>query len=486
MGVTLIAFALGMLFINQSRVAGEIDRELFERVTRVRGPGGGRGQGGPGGPGGPGGLGVPEGPLDPGPEGLGRGFGGQGQGGQFRQGRGGFQGEGPPPGLDEEGFRIANIRRPRLFNERLEPLSQGQDIPFDSQAAQKALQTRRDQYSNSTFQGERIRVISHPIQGPGGGQLVFQAARETRDMERLWRTQLLTLVIFLPLALIAAGAGAMFLTDRAMKPIGAMRDAASRISESNLSERLEIQGKDEFAELGNTFNEMVGRLDKSFTDLREAFEQQKRFTADASHELRTPLTRLSLATSAALQPGATEAEQRKALEVANETGEGMARLVSQLLLLAKADAGQLGFQLEKTDLRVLASEAIELVPKPNGVSIETLFPDHAAYSVVDSDAIRRVVVNLLENAYRHTPSGAVKVSILEGPILEVADNGAGIAPEHLSHLAERFYRADTSRTGATGGSGLGLAICKTIMEGHGGSLEIESELGKGTKVRAIF
>jgi signal transduction histidine kinase len=164
----------------------------------------------------------------------------------------------------------------------------------------------------------------------------------------------------------------------------------------------------------------------------------------------------------------------------------MARLVSQLLLLAKADAGQLGIHREKTDLRVLASEAIEIVPKPEGVKLETRFPEHAAYAEVDSDAIRRVVGNLLENAYRHTPSGTVQVAILEGPILEVSDTGPGIASEHLPHLTERFYRADASRAGATGGSGLGLAICKTILEGHGGRLEIESELGKGTRVRAIF
>lgn len=476
LGLALIGFGFGMLFINQSRVAGEIDRELYERVTRGgRGPGGGRG--GPGGPGGP--IGQ-EGLGGPGP-------GGQGEGRNFGRGQGQFGRQMEPPrGLDQEGFRIANLRRPRLFNESLEPLSQPEDIPFDSGAARRAVETGRTFYTNATFDGERIRVVSHPVQGPGGGRLVFQAARETRELETLWRSQLLTLAVFLPLALLAAGLAAMFLTSRAMKPIGDMRDAASRISETNLSERLEVQGEDEFAELGETFNAMVGRLENSFTELREAYEQQRRFTADASHELRTPLTRLNLATSAALQPGSATEEMERALKIAHETGDEMARLVSQLLLLAKADAGQLGFHREKVDLRVLASEAIEFLPKPAGIEVETRFPDRAAYAEVDSDAIRRVLINLLENAFRHCPAGKVTVSILDGPVVEVADTGEGIAREHIPHLTERFYRVDASRTGATGGSGLGLAICRTILEGHGGKLEIESELGIGTKVRAIF
>jgi signal transduction histidine kinase len=108
------------------------------------------------------------------------------------------------------------------------------------------------------------------------------------------------------------------------------------------------------------------------------------------------------------------------------------------------------------------------------------------YATVDADAVRRVFINLLENAYRHTSVGTVTVAISEGPVVEIRDTGEGIAEEHLPHLTERFYRADSSRTALTGGSGLGLAICRTIMEAHGGRLEIESELAKGTRVRAIF
>jgi two-component system OmpR family sensor kinase len=297
---------------------------------------------------------------------------------------------------------------------------------------------------------------------------------------------LITLAIFLPLALIAAGVGAMFLTSRAIKPIGELRDAASRISEANLSERLTVEGNDEFAELGQTFNQMVDRLETSFVDLKEAYEHQRRFTADASHELRTPLTRINLATSAALQGSSDMEALRRALLVANEAGEGMSRLVGQLLLLAKADAGQLGVHRERTDLRVIASEAIEQTPNPDGVPISTNFPKGAVYAEVDPDAIRRVVVNLLENAFRYADGQPVEVAVSTSPAIRVTDRGKGIAPQHLAHLTERFYRADDSRTEATGGSGLGLAICRAIMEAHEGSLAIASEIGSGTSVEAEF
>jgi len=464
-----------MLYINQSRVAAEIDRELMERVNRGRGPGG-RGQGGPGGPGG---VGI-GGPLErfQGPPG------GQGQGGQPER----FPGPGQiPRGLDAEGFRIASLRRPRLFNESLEPLSEQSDRPFDAEAAGRALREGRTIYSDSRFDNESIRVISHPIRGPGGAQLVFQAAREKRELDRLWRTQLITLAIFLPVALLAAGLGAMFLTNRALKPIGEMEAAAARISGSNLGERLRIEGQDEFARLGQTFNGMLDRLEKAFIELQEAFERQQRFTADASHELRTPLTRLKLSTSSALDDDSSDQDRIQALRAADEAAESMTRLVNQLLILAKADSGQLGFTKERTDVRVTASEAMELVQKPRGIELRTDFPDHAVYAEVDPDAVRRVIVNLIENAYRYAPNGAVAVSITTSPtLIVVQDNGIGISAENLPKIGQRFYRADSARAGATGGVGLGLAICHAIMEAHGGHLEVQSEAGKGTTVQIIF
>lgn len=371
---------------------------------------------------------------------------------------------------------------------KLEALSQPGDVPFDVKAVNSAIRDKRPIYSNGQFEGEHIRLFTMPwLEGNEVGAVV-QVARETRDLDRLWRSQTLTLAIFLPCALVVAALGAMFLTNRAMRPIGTMRDAATAISGTNLSERIPIQGEDEFAELGESFNGMIGRLEKAFTDLQLAYEQQRRFTADASHELRTPLTRMKLSTSAALEPGATAVDRLEALRIADEATEGMNRLVNQLLLLARADAGQLAFQRERSDLRVIVSEAIEQVQKPDSLELNVDFPDRAVYAEVDREAMRRVFINLIENAYRHAMAGKVTVAIRgEGnPEVVVADTGEGIAHEHLPHLTERFYRVDTSRAEGTGGSGLGLAICKTIVEGHGASLTIESRLGEGTQVSVLF
>lgn len=359
---------------------------------------------------------------------------------------------------------------------------------MDQQAANAAVRSQRPLYSDGQFEGERIRVYTMPWLERGEVQAIVQVARETRDLDRLWRSQTLTLAIALPCALLAAALGAMFLTNRAMRPIGTMRDAATAISETNLAQRIPIEGQDEFAELGESFNAMIARLEKSFQDLQAAYEQQRRFTADASHELRTPLTRMKLAASAALEPASSEEDRRKALQVANESAEGMNRLVNQLLLLARVDAGQLALQRERVDLRVILSEAIEQAAKPDAVDLQTSFPNHAVTVEVDPEAMRRVFINLLENAYRHTTEGTVLVEIQDegGLTAIIRDTGSGIAPEHLPHLTERFYRVDSSRTGETGGSGLGLAICKAIVEAHGGRLEIASKPGEGTQVSVFF
>ncbi len=472
LGLTLLGFGFGLLYINQNQLSKAIDQELRERADRSQRPFGGQGPGGQGGPG--------QGPSGPdGPRGQ---FGQNGPPGQ----RGPGFPQRPPNGIDAESFRLANLRRPRHFDANLQSQNQSQDVPLDEIAARGVIQTSRPRFSNGVIEGEKIRIYTRPWMEQGQVRAIVQVARETKDLEQAWRTQTLTLAIFLPCAIAVAGLAGLFLTSRAMKPIGSMRIAANRISDQNLSERLTVEGEDEFAELGNTFNEMVARLEKSFSELTAAYQQQRQFTADASHELRTPLTKLKLATSSAIQAGKEPTERLEALQTADKAADQMSRLVQQLLLLAKADSGQLAFRFEKHDLRVIASEAISHVIVPASVQLKTDFADQAVYADVDKDSVTRVIVNLLENAIRHAPDGCVEVRIDETPMIEVMDTGEGISAECLPRITERFYRVDSSRTGATGGSGLGLSICKTIMDAHHGKLNIESELGRGTKIQAIF
>jgi signal transduction histidine kinase len=160
----------------------------------------------------------------------------------------------------------------------------------------------------------------------------------------------------------------------------------------------------------------------------------------------------------------------------------MGRLVKEMLVLARADAGQLRMNKQKLDLRVVATDVLHSF----GPGLVADIQDSPVMIGGDADHLQRALSNLIENALRYSSAGgSVKVSVCSDgnqAYLKVADTGEGIAPEHLPHVTERFYRADTSRARADGGAGLGLAICKTIAEAHGGTLEIESTLGSGTIV----
>jgi signal transduction histidine kinase len=237
---------------------------------------------------------------------------------------------------------------------------------------------------------------------------------------------------------------------------------------------------------------MLDRLQASFekqkaayAELEKAYENQRRFTADASHELRTPLTRLKLATGAALTESGLPTQVQESLKIADQSADSMSKIVNQLLLLAKADAGQLGLALAPIDLRLVAAEAADAMP-PRKPELEVNLTDQPAIVNGDEDHLKRAVLNLLQNAYRHTPEGkkvSITVAIKENQaVLRVEDEGAGVAPEHLTRLGERFYRVDIARSQAEGGVGLGLSICKSIVEAHGGEIKITSTEGKGTSV----
>ncbi|HWA83263.1 MAG TPA: HAMP domain-containing sensor histidine kinase, partial [Fimbriimonadaceae bacterium] len=415
--LVLLAFSAGIVLTNQARLSADIDRELFDRAHSP-----------PGGP-----FGGPPGRRGP--------------------GRGGPGDDGNPPDHDNQdvpprfndpvAIRFADVRRPRRFNPQGKPIGPNQDEPFDAQALQLA-RTGDPTYTNGTYDGEPIRIYTMRIrQGPNEGQLI-QVARETHDLDRIWSAQLGTLALFLPGAILGAAAGAFFLTSRAIKPIAHMKEAASAISEKDLSKRLKVEGQDEFAELGVTFNAMVDRLEESFSklrtaydDLEEAHETQKRFTADASHELRTPLTRIRLAASGALSETATPEEQRKALQVVDAAAESIGRLVQEMLVLARADAGQLTIRAERIDLRVVATDVMQTF-SPDNVELAADLQDSPVTIMGDEEHLRRVLANLIENALRYTPpGGTIKIAVgADGPMamLTVSDTGEGVSPEHLPHL----------------------------------------------------
>jgi signal transduction histidine kinase len=267
-----------------------------------------------------------------------------------------------------------------------------------------------------------------------------------------------------------------------------LTEAAAQIGAEDLSRRLKVASQDEFGELADTFNAMIHRLEQAFRRLETAFEQQRRFTADASHELRTPLTMITAAASLALKAPRAPEEYRKALGVVKQAADSMNRLVRDLLLLAHSDADQLRLELQPLSVESLFECVAAAVPEEAPVRFER--PDPALAVMGDVDSLFRLFTNLIENAIRHTPAaGEITVSACElgdEVMLTVTDTGDGIAAEHLPRLCERFYRVDAARGPEEGGAGLGLAICQSIAQAHGGRLEISSQVGQGTAVRVTL
>ncbi|MCA1594889.1 MAG: HAMP domain-containing histidine kinase [Chloroflexi bacterium] len=220
--------------------------------------------------------------------------------------------------------------------------------------------------------------------------------------------------------------------------------------------------------------------------LEESFERQRRFTADASHELRTPLTRIKVSTSEALSGEHSLDEYRAALAVADRGADVMSRLIEQLLTLARSDAGQLRLRMAPLDLGELLRSMAASVARPDGAPIRVDISEEPICVLGDEDHLRRVFLNLLENAVRHTPESGQIVMRAQADartaVIQVIDTGEGIPAADLPHVGERFFRVDTSRSRSRGGAGLGLAICRGIAQAHGGTLSVASSPGSGTIV----
>jgi len=327
------------------------------------------------------------------------------------------------------------------------------------------------------------------------GEIGLLALGSPLDPYGLYRRLLFTLLAGSLLTLVIALVGGFWLADRAMRPVKTITQTAHTISETDLSRRLNMKSKDELGQLAGTFDAMLARL-------QAAFERQRQFVADASHELRTPLTIVNLETSRALASRRSADEYEHALTVIRSENDFMSGLVNDLLMLARMDAGQTVMERAEVDLSDVAVETVErLAPlaSRNGVILETGdLPE--TYVLGDRQYLVQMVSNLVENGIKYTTGSDKRVQIETGADdaqawVRVSDNGPGIAPEHLPHLFERFYRVDKARTHqpgdapgseSSGGSGLGLAIVEWIARSHGGEVHVESTLGAGTTFEVRF
>lgn len=320
------------------------------------------------------------------------------------------------------------------------------------------------------------------------GEFVVQAAEPLETYRHNLTELLLVLLALVPAVLAMALAAGYFLARRALAPFDRLTSAAAGITASRLDHRVEAPPvDDELGRLARTFNAMIAGLQKSF-------EEMRRFTADAAHELRTPLAVLKTEAEVALrQPRSPEA-YREALQSQLVEIERLGRLAEQLLYLCREDVGlqpTASTPVRLDELLPRLCEQLQVVADARGVTLE-LGGVPAVTLASDPDRLRRLFFNLLDNALKFTPeggrvtlSGRLGVGEKEVEIL-VEDTGVGIAPEHQSHLFERFYRVDPSRSRIIEGTGLGLAICRSIVEAHRGRINIDSSPGRGTSVRVVL
>src|SRR5213594_2680677 len=318
--------------------------------------------------------------------------------------------------------------------------------------------------------------------GPQFGAILAGANLRTAELSA---EQLLdTFALILPIGLLAALLVGSWIARGALAPVDQIITEVREITDGrSLHRRLaEPMVKDELGRLAATLNQMMTRLERSFSALR-------RFTADASHELKTPLTVLRAGVERAITAPHLPPETLATLEETLQEINRMTELVDALLTLARADEGTAPLHREPIDLRALLEETREtgeLLAEQAGVHVEVATPPESVILEVDTQRFRQLVLNLLTNAVKYTPrGGSVHVQLGENDgrvTLTVADTGIGIALGDLPHIFDRFWRADSARTrtGERPGAGLGLAICKWIAEAHGGQIEVASRAGRGT------
>ncbi len=320
------------------------------------------------------------------------------------------------------------------------------------------------------------RVLTRPI-NVWGRPLILQAAASFDAVNLATQGLLVILGVAMTIAIVGSVGIGLLLAERALKPIEEVIRAAAHITAADdLKTRLEWKGPyDEIGRLINVFNGAMGRLE-------DLFSVQQRFVADVSHELRTPLTAIRGHVDLIKRYG-MDADSMEAIE---SEVERMSRLVSDLLLLAKADYGGLTLNPESVDLDVIVGEVFRearVLAKDRNLKLVVL--DFEPVRIKgDADRLKQLLLNLISNAIKFTPDGGqIMINLRKSEtdaIVDVGDTGIGIAPDDLKRIFDRFYQAEPSRVRKGEGSGLGLSIARWIVDAHGGKIRVTSEVGVGT------
>jgi len=364
------------------------------------------------------------------------------------------------------------------------PFSGSQEALPLTAAGLQTLQNKQVWWETVTLDQERLLVYNRPIVADGQVIFIVQSARRLTERDRSLAALARTLLIASLLTTIGAFGIGWMLSGTTLRPIHHITQTAQEIgSKSDFTRRVDYHGpNDEIGQLATTFNSMLRRLQDAYQSVSQALQLQQDFVANVSHELRTPLT--TVRGNLALlhrSPSLPVEEQADILSDLEAESDRLIRLVNGLLVLARADAGQ---KLVKEPVSVLSvvsevcRQARQLDPQREIVAT------HQDLTVLgDPDALRQILLILLDNALKHS-QGTIRITteMEESQIsIYVCDDGSGIAQEILPHVFDRFYRGEVDPT--IPGFGLGLPIAKALVEGQQGTIEIDSKLGCGSTVR---
>jgi heavy metal sensor kinase len=333
--------------------------------------------------------------------------------------------------------------------------------------------------------GLHVRVMERPARLRERGVVVRQLRDET-EMRRTLRQMVEVFVFTLPLAVLLASLVGYWVARRSLRPVAAMAERARTITSESLGERLPNPNpNDELGQLAAVFNDTLHRLESSFAEL-------KRFTADASHELRTPLTALRAVGEVALRQPENSAALRDTIGSMLEEAQRLNDLIESLLTLARMESGKVAVSLEPVNFTALVAEvrdSLQVLATEKKQTIG-LLRDDSITETADRVLLRQALVNIIHNAIRYSPPQtwiAIRVARRDKQgVIEITDQGPGIAAEHHQKIFERFYRVDKSRSRIEGGHGLGLAIARWSVERQSGRIEVESEVGKGSLFRIVL
>ncbi len=316
-----------------------------------------------------------------------------------------------------------------------------------------------------------------------GLDLLLQCAQDISLQTAMLRNYKIALFLSIFTVMAISAAGGFVIARRALEPVEKMSETVDKISEANLSERIDIENTPkELRVLASSFN-------TTFDRLAEAFKRQKQFTADASHELRTPLSVILSQSEITLRKERSGPEYKKALTAVMDAAQIMSAMVSKLLFLARLSAERITLDKEPVALNKIITEAAGLLaPVNNQNNTRINIAPLSSHLLVTGDktALLQLYINIIDNAIKYGGTErVVDISVRkedEFLVSEIKDHGIGMHSEELSKIFDRFYRVDKSRSRNSGGMGLGMSICQAIVRQHNGKIEIKSEIGTGTIV----